>query len=446
MDGLVFFLIRKKLQAIPKWPNIARFTLYTIAALFGGLSNGFGLGALIDIVSTSPAVQTNQVLTIYTLLFGFLLFLIDLYPVPKLIGGELPNYYPVEAITKLRISITFSVLRHFVFFIVFTHVLMTFVSKAVDFADGTLTFVLLMGFYLTNRTFVNLISYEVKNGFLITISGIALVSLGMVLYWFNGFSDLIFLSCMLVFLALFVLYVLTEVKRKTKVRKNQNAYHESLFLRMFSKKELRILVFMGFGIKLFIMFFLGVALTKKGELPASLQAILYLGVSPIVLFTYMGLNFFGINRTHFFTHLLRSANPNDLFKLYGSFMIILGIVDLFLLSIFFISTGTFSFKILAFYLTSFVLLFLAGFYFSLKTPIVRDNFISFDFTKNASIISLPAIISSFAIVSITYSIQFLSYYHVVYILLIALSIYAFKVWKCDMAEIGQKMVIKMKKA
>lgn len=446
MNGLVYFLIRKKLQAIPKWPNIARFTLYTMAALFGGLSNGFGLGALIDIVATSPAVQTHQVLTIYTLLFGFLLFLIDLYPVPKLIGGELPNYYPVEAVTKLKISITFSLLRHFVFFIVFMHILVSFVSNAVDFADGTLSFVLLMSFYLTNRTFVNLISYEVKNGFLITISGIALVSLGMVLYWFNGFSDLIFLSCMLVFLALFVLYVLSEVKRKTKVKKTQNAYRKTLFLRMFSKKELRVLILMGFGMKLFIMLFLGIIMIRKDDLPFSLQALFYLGISPMALFTYMGLNFFGINRTHFFTHLLRSAKATTLFKLYGSFMIILAIIDLFLLGIFLTITGTFSFKVITFYIATFALLFFAGFYLSLKTPVVRDNFISFDFTKNASSISLPAIISGFVIITVTYSIQFLPYYYVIYALMIVMSAYLVKRWKYSMGEIGQKMIIKMRKA
>lgn len=444
MNSLVTFLLTKKIQAIPKWPNIARFTLYTLSALVGGLINGLGLAALIDIVSSSPAIALHQVLSVYCMLFGFFLFLLDLYPVPKIIGGELPTYYPLEAIDKLKISMTFSLLRHFIFFIVLMHALIIIMSSSVGIEDGVLTFILMMSYYLTNRTFVNLVAYEVQHGFLITVLGIALVAFSMLLYWFNGFSDLIFLSIMLVFLAIFILYVLTEVKRKTKVKKAESAYRKTLFMRMFSRKEVKVLLLMAFTLKIACLGMFAGSMLIGNSMPDGYNLLYFMIASPLIIFTYMGLNFFGIHRSHFFTHILRTASLTTLFRLYARFMLILGTVDFLIYLIFIKVVGQFDLKSIFFYLSHYIFLFSAGYILSLRFPVIRENFISFDFTKNASTISLPAIIVGFLSLALCLGITYLDYYMVYYAIVWILSGVSLYLWKPNNSIIGQRMFQKMK--
>ncbi len=444
MNSLVAFLLKKKIQALPKWPNIGRFTLYTLSALVGGVTNGLGLAALIDIISSSPAIAVHQVLSVYCMLFGFFLFLLDLYPVPKIIGGELPTYYPLEAIDKLKISTTFSLLRHFIFFILLMHVLIIVMSNSVGIEDGVLTLILMMSYYLTNRTFVNLVAYEVQHGFLITVLGITLVAFSMLLYWFNGFSDLIFLSIMLVFLAIFILYVLTEVKRKTKVKKAEAAYRKSLFMRMFSRKEVKVLLLIAFTLKIIFLGILAFSMLSGNTMPAAYNLLYYVIASPLIIFTYMGLNFFGIHRSHFFTHVIRTASLTSLFWLYARFMLILGAVDFLIYLIFISAVGQFDLQAIFFYLSHFTVLFSAGFILSFRFPVIRENFISFDFTKNASTVSLPAIITGFLSLGLCLGITYLEYYMVYYAMVMILSALSLYWWRPNTSGVSQRMFKKMK--
>ncbi len=444
MSGMVSFLIRKKCQSILEWPQIGKFLLFTIGALLGGITNGIGIGEMIDLVSTTPQVSVHQVLIVYTLIFGFLFFLLDLFPVPKQIGGQLPEYYPVEAFDKFKINVTFSLLRHFVFFVFLMHFVLVVYSESVTITNGSVSFVVLLSFYLTNRIFINQLAHEVKNGLIITVISLALVSFSMVLYWINGFNDLVFLSCMLVFLALFVLFAFTEVTRRTKRVIVKENYKNSLFLRLFSKKEVRQLLLIGIGFKTLFLLMLAIPAIVKGEPVSGLTFVLYFMGSPLVLFSYLGFNFFGISRGLFFTHILREQSHNGLRSVYTHFMAVIGILDFALFLVVFYLMNLLTLKVVLFYVTVYFTMLFFGLFLSLKTPIIRKSYISMDFTKNKSIISIPAMIAGVFTVSVSYGATYLDYYYLIDGILIVGSSYFYFWHKYKLSRISQRMFKKMK--
>ncbi len=444
MSGMVSFLVRKKCQAILDWPQIGKFLLLTAGALFGGITNGIGIGEMIDLVSSTPEVSVHQVLIVYTLIVGFLFFLLDLFPVPKQIGGQLPEYYPIEAIDKLKINITFSLLRHFVFFVILMHSVLVLYSDFVTFTNGSVSFVVLLSFYLANRIFVNQLAFEVKNGFIITVISLALVSFSMVLYWINGFNNLVFLSCMLVFLALFVLYSFTEVTRRTRIVKVKENYKKSLFLRLFSKKEVQQLLLIGIGFKTLFLLMLAIPAIVKGEPVSGFTFVLYFMGSPLVLFSYLGFNFFGISRGLFFTHILREQSHNGLRSVYAHFMAVIGILDFVLFLVVFYLMNLLTLKVVLFYVTIYFTLLFLGLFFSLRTPVIRESYISMDFTKNKSIISIPAMIAGISTIGIAYGAIYLDYYYLIDAMLILGSSYFYFWHKYKINNISQRMFKKMK--
>ncbi len=441
MSGMVSFLVRKKCQAILDWPQIGKFLLLTAGALFGGITNGIGIGEMIDLVSSTPEVSVHQVLIVYTLIVGFLFFLLDLFPVPKQIGGQLPEYYPIEAIDKLKINITFSLLRHFVFFVILMHSVLVLYSDFVTFTNGSVSFVVLLSFYLANRIFVNQLAFEVKNGFIITVISLALVSFSMVLYWINGFNDLVFLSCMLVFLALFVLYSFTEVTRRTRVVNMKVSYKNSLFLRLFSNRQVRMLLLIGGIFKLLFLSMVAIPIIFKGS-PETF--FVFFMSSPLVLFTYLGFNFFGITRGLFFTHALREHTHFGLRGVYTYFMIILGSIDFGVFLIFFFLMNLLSIKVVLFYVTVYFTMLFFGLFLSLLTPVISENYLSLDFTKNKSSASLPAIITGMVTLGIAYGATYLDYYYLIDGILILCSSYFYFWHKYKINNISQRMFKKMK--
>tara|TARA_R110002096_G_scaffold425644_1_gene634444 strand:+ start:14969 stop:16312 length:1344 start_codon:yes stop_codon:yes gene_type:complete len=444
MSGMVSFLIRKKCQSILEWPQIGKFLLFTVGAFLGGFTNGIGIGEMIDLVSTTPQVSVHQVLIVYTLIFGFLFFLLDLFPVPKQIGGQLPEYYPVEAIDKLKINVTFSLLRHFVFFVILMHFVLVVYSDSVTFTNGSVSFVVLLSFYLANRIFVNQLAFEIKNGFIITVISLALVSFSMVLYWINGFNDLVFLSCMLVFLALFVLFAFTEVTRRTKIVKVKKSYKSSLFLRLFSKKEVRQLLLIGGGFKALFLMMLAFPIIIKGDSENGFTFVLYFMSSPLILFSYLGFNFFGISRGLFFTHTLREQTHYGLRNVYTYFMCVIGVIDFILFLIVFYMMQLLTLKVVLFYITIYFTLLFLGLFLSLRTPVIRESYISMDFTKNKSIISIPAMITGMLTIGIAYGATYLNYYYFIDGLLILGASYFYFWHTYQINSISQRMLKKMK--
>tara|TARA_R110002049_G_scaffold288408_1_gene470809 strand:+ start:244 stop:1002 length:759 start_codon:yes stop_codon:yes gene_type:complete len=249
---------------------------------------------------------------------------------------------------------------------------------------------------------------------------------------------------MLVFLALFVLFAFTEVTRRTKIVKVKKSYKSSLFLRLFSKKEVRQLLLIGGGFKALFLMMLAFPIIIKGDSENGFTFVLYFMSSPLILFSYLGFNFFAISRGLFFTHALREQTHYGLRNVYTYFMSVIGVIDFVLFLIVFYLMQLLTLKVVLFYITIYFTLLFLGLFLSLRTPVIRESYISMDFTKNKSIISIPAMITGMLTIGIAYGATYLNYYYLIDGLLILGASYFYFWHTYQINSISQRMLKKMK--
>ncbi|MEP1305633.1 MAG: hypothetical protein ABJM22_07075, partial [Balneola sp.] len=250
MIKLILFLIRKKWQASSRWPKILKFALFTLGALFGGVINGFAIAAMTDLLVSEQQISINQILFGYTFIVGVLFFLLDLFPVPKQVGGEITPYYPITKMQKLGISLTFSFLRHFMIYVILMHAILTLASDSVTILQSTVSFLIMMSFYILNRIVINSIGFKVQNGVLLISAGMVLVSLNLFNYWLNHATLVSIITSMITLFLLFGLVYLMESSKKSKRISNTEKSKKSLFMKLFSKRETKGLLLLGYGFKL----------------------------------------------------------------------------------------------------------------------------------------------------------------------------------------------------
>lgn len=439
------FLIRKKWQASSRWPNIVKLVLFTIVALFGGIINGFGIAVILDLLTSEQPLSVDQVLFGYTLMIGVLFLLLDMFPVPKQVGGEITPYYPITTMHRIRINLTFSFLRHFMFYAILMHTILTLVSDSVTILQSAVSFLIIMSFYLLNRIMISSISFKVKNGFVLVSAGLIFVILNMFNYWLNQATLVSIITCVITLFLLFGLLYLIEVRKKSKRISNTEKSKKSLFMKLISKRETKGLLLLGYGFKLLLLIGIGTILVAKGK--TDLQGMFwvpYLLGSPLLLFTYMGMNFFGINRTLFLTHTLREIDIKGLKKVYFKFITPIGLVDLLIFVLFLKITNLYSAEFVLFHITMFWALFFMGFYISINAPVVRKNFLSIDFQQNSTTVSFYGIAIAFLILGASFAATLWEYFYIADMMIILISSWFFFGVNYNLNKSSQKMFTKIR--
>jgi len=445
MTQLIPFLIRKKWQASSRWPKILKFSLFTLGALFGGVINGVGIAAITDLLISEQQISISQILFVYTLIVGVMFFLLDIFPVPKQVGGEITPYYPITTMEMIRINLTFSFLRHFMIYVILMHAILTLASDSVTILQSTVSFLNIMSFYLLNRIVISSMGFKVQNGVILVSVGLVLVILNIFNYWLNHATLVSIITSMITLFLLFGLLYLVESSKKSKRISNTEKSKKSLFMKLLSKRETKGLLLLGYGFKLLFLIGIGTILVAKGEtdLKGMFWAPYLLG-SPLILFTYLGMNFFGINRSLFFTHTLREIDIKGLKKVYFKFIAPIGMFDFLIFLLFLKVTNLYSTEFIFFHITMFWSLFFVGFYTSVRAPVVRMNFLSIDFQQNSTTVSFLAIMTSFLIISVSFGATLWEYFYIADMLIILISSWFFFGVNYKPGEASQKMFAKLR--
>ncbi|MDX1639400.1 MAG: hypothetical protein R3281_15645, partial [Balneolaceae bacterium] len=101
--------------------------------------------------------------------------------------------------------------------------------------------------------------------------------------------------------------------------------------------------------------------------------------SPLILFLYTGINFFGYSKNLFFTSAIRETNFRNLASLFFATIGIIMIVDSMLFWGFIWAADQIQWVHILFYYTSVVVLAVISFWVAIYNPIFTDNFLFFDF-------------------------------------------------------------------
>ncbi|NGP88463.1 hypothetical protein [Fodinibius halophilus] len=422
MFSLASFLLKKKTASILRWPKIGKFLLYFGTAVLSALMYGGGLAYGI-LYFISEGYSLHQCMTVYTLAVGAVCLILDFFPTLKRSQIVFPSYYPVSTAKKICIDITFGLLRHFMLFVFLMQLILLFFSTPVDLTHIVTSSVLILSFYSLNRTIKNILEFSLPRPTLSVIAGGAVLAASFYIYAHWGSSRWGIICSLLLFITLGFIYAYTESKKEIKLQDQTKKYRKSLFLRIFANRNVKISLGVAFGFKIIILSMSGVMQVTKGMMLLRPEIVTWMLASPLILFTYLGYNFFGVNRNLLLTHALREHSVQNLCKVYSKFYLKLLAIDAVIFSAFIISTGLETIPNITFYLTSAILYYVTAFPISLKWPLIKEKYISLDFAKHGSkSTSWQALVSSFVILLMAYIIKDLSLFGLLNLLVIAAGI------------------------
>lgn len=429
---------QKKRSYLLEWPQIGKFLGYSANTLINGSLFGIGGAFLVDSVVEAQAYPLHLILLFHTFFWGALFLPLDVFPFYKAQSFEFPEYYPVSSLTKLRINLSVNLYRHFVFFIVLMQVLLVTFSKSIGWFEIGYSTLIIFSFYGLNRILKNTISFKVRHARLLLIAGCISLLISCFIYGQYGAKFWALLISMICFIAISWIYVQSELTKKTKPDVLSKRYFGGLFYRILAQRDVRTLLGIGITFKVIGLAIFSIASNIYGGVLFNQNFIIWIFASPLILFTYLGYNFFGVNRTLFFTHAIRVKSRKKLFKIYADFFLPLLLMDAFIFLIFTTVSELLTIPNIAFYLTCAVVYFLTAFPISLRTPIIKEKYLSLDFMgSGGKNISWTAMITGFAIFLLAYFAKLYWFFLIADIGIIALAFMAFHYLPLNMSLISQ---------
>ena len=446
MASLSSFIIKRKLTELIRWPSVGKFLLAFLSVLFAGLAYGYLAGFIADTLIEKESITQFQFIVFYTFFLGLFTLMIDFFPFMKHPYIFFKPYHPVHFWEKIKISLVFDWVRNFSAFLFLMQGIMVITSKSIDLSDIYISSLLLINIYALNRLIRNNIYFDIRNSKMFIASSLILILLSFLMFWKFENSALVVVFTVTVSLTNLILYFYSEYLKREKVYSKVSIYRKGLFFRILDNKNVKVLLIISFVFKIMILLGNGFTHIGNGKFLFGSELFFWLFLSPIALFTYIGYNFFGINRKLFLTHAIRENSFKGLVKLYSTFYFYLFIIDAAVSIIYSAIIGIFTLKLLIFYLTSFALLFFTAYPLALLTPVIKEKYYSIDFTKYGSkTISLTSLITGFIIMGITITSTMLSFYWVIYSVLI-ISIGAIVVYTpFKFSRVTQKFYSKIKR-
>lgn len=446
MSSIVSFVLRKKISAIWEWPNLARFTLNLALAFISGVVYGIGLGFGVDYLLEESSISKSQFIVFYSLFVSTACLLIDIFPFFKPPQTIFKPYHPVwlKDVTKLYIYECF--MRGFWVFMFLMYGIMIGISNELYISDVLPSFLFALLVYLQNRIVRQLMFFRVKKSKFLFIIPFLTILVAFFLLWELGNSLLLsFLLLVMVGFCLVLSVYINYVKRE-KLLSNSGYYRKGLISRVLANKNMKILFWIYFVFKSFILLGNSLIYYKSDEYLFGSEWIAWFFISTLIIFTYIGYNFFGINRNLFFTHAIRENHTKGLLMVFSKSIGVLLLIDLIIVSILVIPAGFFSVELLSFYFVSFFLFFSTAFILSLYIPVVKEKYYSLDFAKYGSkTISNTATFTSFGIVGICILLSMNKYAFIFHTLLVIASISLLQGYPINLSKISHGFYSKMRK-
>lgn len=386
MNPVLYFYLEKKLRYALK--SKTKFFLWILGTIAASILYSFSLSFIIDTVPFHTHITTTEVLFSINIFFGLILFLADIFPAYKEAPHFFPSYYPVGKTIKIVIPFLSYFLRYLVLFVGLTFGLLYFINSHYTLFYLLVSILSISIFYLLNRILKNFIEYEILYAKIIFFASFTVLCISTFLsYHFFQLGS----NAKVLFTCLFAFLLLSHFLGRMEVNKVRN-YPEVRFLKI-HKPYISILtnrnIIIAFGVGMLFKGLMLVAATisikMRNEPLYDSYLFTWLFASPIIVFTYVAMNFYGFNKNLFLTHIIRDSKPHNLFSIYIKSVTLLTIID----SVFFwffilLNKDFLSLKNISFYYSLSLLLFFLGFWFSINRPIFKDNFFSFDFNKNNS--------------------------------------------------------------
>lgn len=203
----------------------------------------------------------------------------------------------------------------------------------------------------------------------------------------------------------------------------------------FKNKKIRLMIIMAIAFKVFFMVASVACYLKKGGFFFQPEALFWVFLSPLVIFTYTHCNLFGYMRSIWLS-AVNSGNWQHLLKIYFSTLAIPLTIDAVLSFVALGLIGWLDWQAVAFYFSILLLCLIVGFVGSIYKPIKFENAFSFGKQQNSSPwVSLPLMIGIGGLIWAKSSIFFIPLF------LIALAVPIYFLWKAkqDWSLRWQKM-------
>lgn len=436
MTGLASFIIKKKSATLLKWPNIGKLLLNFFLAVLGGVSTGFMAGVLSNYLIDTKIFSPYQFIFYYSLYLSIPTLLIDIFPSLKQPPIIFQPYYPVTLTDKMKVSLITSFARNYCLFLMLSAVIPVIVSDFIIFWDMVISAFFILSTYLINRTFRVILYFSIPYSKILIPVCLSILFLSVLTFWRQDNFGILLFYLILYNIINFLLLIYVESKKTVKFDKSKERYIKGFMFRILANRNMKILVWLAVVFKILLLFFSGATYLKNGKSFFGFEAFNWLFASPVILFTYFGYNFFGINSNLFFTHALRINSLKMLYKDYSKVMLFILGIDAVIFCFYMLLTNQYSINFTLFYFTSLVLLFLTAFPISLEMPIVKEKFLSFDFSQyGSSIISFRATLTAIGIMGVILLGSFTRYYWILDLALIIVAIFFAKFYFLDLQKI-----------
>jgi len=439
MAAIASYIIKKKVASLFKWQNIGKFLLNFFVAVSSGISIGLTAGIISDYLILEGVLTKQEALFFFGIFLSIPTLIVDIFPFLKPPVHFFKYYHPISLKSKLIINYTLYFFRNYSLFLLITHVLMVSISSTLFVQDIVSLSLFLLSAYLINRIIRDMLFFKhIYSKQISFFCLVELVVLVLIIWRLGNSSTAYVINTFVVIINFFLIaYFEKEKKERTKDIK-EKGYQKGLFFRILANKNTLILISISFIFKTIILTLSGAYFIRTNKYLFGFEAFDWLFASSLMLFTYFGYNFFGINRNIFFTNALRVASTKNLFKIYSKVMLQLALIDALIFVSYVLLTGQYSTKAILFYLNSFVLFYFSAFLISLKFPVIKEKYYSLDFTKyGASTISVYASVSALIIAASTISATFFEFYWVVYLFLMGIAALLFLFVRLNIHEITQ---------
>lgn len=415
MSKLSSFIIKKKLEKMVAWPGIWKMVFNLFLSVSIGIGYGILTGIIGDILIEKGIVSLLEFLTFYCLIISIIILSVDIFPVLKQPVINFKSYHPVSYHEKIKVAFISDFLRWFLMFLICFQTFIVISSDELGLPEGLFISFFLLSVYLLNRYVRSWIFFKIPRqrltSFLLAV-GILISSMSLLVI--DAFLVLIGISIG-IFLLCLGIYIYLECFKKEKGRVVVSFYRKGVMFRILGNKNVRILLILAFVFKLLILIPSAIIYNGSGKYIFGSEWFIWLFLTPIALFTYIGYNFFGVNRNFFFTHAIRENSLKSLLILYISSYSYLLAADAIIFLSYIVFTKLISGQIIFFYVTSSLLLVITAFPMSILAPIIKDKYYSMDVTKyGAKNISLLSLLLSAIIVTSSMAISTIKYYWLIY--------------------------------
>lgn len=446
MSGIASFIIKKRISSIWEWPKIAMFLFKSSIALLAGLSYGIGAGFGVDFLVEQGVLSVSEWILLYSMLLAILCLYVDIVPFLKIPESFFKPYHPVSFKEISKLFLYFSFARNFWVFILLMYGLTISISKELSLFGMLPSFLFVTVMYLLNRLVRQVVYFKIPYSKLSFITALLVLIGAFFAIWILG-NYLLSVALLLILLGVILsLNLYLNYYRQEKASSNSGRYRKGVISRILANKNMKTLFGVCFIIKVLIVGMLLINSLAAQTQWDDLMWFIWLCISPLIIFSNIGYNFFGINRTLFLTHALRENNFKSLFAIYIKVIAVLLCMDVLIVSIPIVLFEWFSWELLLFYLTSFTLFFSTAFILSLYTPIIKEKYYSLDFEKHGSqVVSIKATITAIIILMVTIGIGYTDYALFLNGVLVIVAVALLRLYPISFSEVMHGFFQKMKK-